>query len=233
MRFSIYDFGFGYIKRFCNQEPSRDIKLEIMNQFSELLVNGWTEDEISKVVRAYKHTDPTILPSVRHMFSGQSTSRENLLVPNAFYYHPELRILPPPAKRDFDYNTGIISKAEEEYFLEMRASYTLHELIQYFVTKFELNPSPEDMKRYIGGFKYLLKQHNIDTVLFMVDAAHNNMYTEDNNTHDFNPIKLADYRTMAEDMLNWIRTDTKRSGDDHVVPRKRILSFGNSPAVQR
>jgi hypothetical protein len=228
---SVYDFGFSFIKRYWDREPTREQKINIMNQFSELLMNGWTQEEIANVIRSYSHLDPTTIPNVRDLFSKAITARGNLLVPKAFYYHPELRILPPPAKRDFDYNTGIISKPEEEYFLEMRASYTIHQLIDYFVIKFELNPSQEDMKRYIGSFKYLLKHHNIDTVLFMIDAAQNNMYTEDNDVHDFNPIKLGDYRTMAEDMLNWIRTDTKRSGDDHVVPRKRILSFGDSSTV--
>jgi hypothetical protein len=228
---SVYELGFSFIKRYWDREPTKEQKIQILNQFSQLLMNGWTQEEIINVVKAYQHSDPTTIPNVEQIFQGTTTRAENLLVPKAFYYHPQLRILPPPVKRDLDYNTGVISKPEEEYFLEMRASYTINQLIDYFVIAFELNPSQEDIQRYRGSFKFLLKQHNIDTVLFMIDAAHNNLYTEDNDLHDFKPIKLGDYRTMAEDMLNWIRTETKRSGDDHVVPRKRVLPFGDCATV--
>lgn len=229
--YSIFDLGFAFIQRFYDSEPAQEEKKRIINEFSDLLLDGWTAEDIIKTLRTFQMKYPGTRPDLYQLFGKVSQTGYNLLYPGCFYYHNQLRIIPGPPKRELDYNTGQIIKIEEPFFLEMRASYTLDNLVDYFIAQFHLDVTIDDRKRYAGGFKYLLKNYNIDTILFMIDAASNYAYSEDMNQRDFNVLQLQDYRTKAEHAIGQKRTENKISGDDRIVPRKRVLTFRGGSSV--
>lgn len=229
--YSIFDLAFTYIQRFYDEEPSKEEKVRILTEFEDLLFYGWTTEDIIKHLRGFQVRFPGQRPDLPKLFSKLHPSSSNLLKPNTNYHHNELRLMPGPPKRELDYNTGEIKKISEDYFLEIRASYTIENLVDYFVKQFDLPANGDSFKRYIGGFKYLLKTYNIDTVLFMIDAAANLAYSEDKNRRDFNPLSLAEYRHTAETAMMNKQTEIKLSGDDKIVPRKRVLTFRSGDTI--
>lgn len=231
MNYSVFDLTFTYIQRFYTEEPNREEKLRILNQFEDLLFYGWTTEDIVKSLRAFQVRYPGQRPDLPQLFSKLNPTSNNLLKPNKTYYHNELRLMPGPPKRELDYNTGEIKKVVEEYFLEIRASYTIDNLVDYFIKQFDLPSNGDERKRYIGGFKYLLKTYNIDLVLFMIDAAANLTYSEDRNQRDFNPLDLAEYRHAAETATMNKQTEIRIAGDDKIVPRKRVLTFRSGDSI--
>lgn len=229
--YSIFDLSFAFIERFHSHEPSKEEKVQIIRDFEELLMYGWTIEEIQKVLRSFMTKHPNVRPDIPKLFSKVSSRRANLLTQGIFYYHNQLRITPGPPKRDLDYNTGKIVKIDEEHYLEMRASYTIEDLADYYIYQLNLTPSVQERTRLIGAIRYLLKQYPIDLLLFMIDQATNYLQYGDKSRRDYNPLNLSDYRGQAEGAMNEKVTETKLSGDDRIVPRKRILTFGSRHPV--
>lgn len=223
--YSIYDLAYAYIQRFYTEEPTKENKIEIIRTFEDLLYQGWTSDDMIKVFRAFKTKHPDETPNLDALFNKLAKKEDNLLRPDCFYYHNQLRLVPGPPRRELDYNSGEIKKISEEWFLEMRASYTLDDLADYFERQFHVSFSHHDRKKAIGAFKYLLKTYTLEMILFMIDAASNYIIYDDKSTRDFNVLNLSDYRSLAESALSEKRTETKLSGDDKIVPRKRVFTF--------
>lgn len=229
--YSIFDLAFTFIERFYDEEPSKEEKLAIIHEFEKLLLHGWTLEEIQRTLRAFMIKYPDDRPDIAKLFKKVDSSRQNLLKQGSFYYHNQLRIVPGAPVRELDYNTGEIKKIEEEFFLEMRASYTIDNVIDYYIDQLNLTPSYQERSRFIGALKYLLKQYNIDLLLFMIDQAANHLVYDDKSRRDYNPLNLSDYRGYAEQTLNHKRTETKLSGDDRIVPRKRVFTFRGGHSV--
>lgn len=232
MRYSVFDLAFTYIERFYEEEPPTEEKRRILQEFQDLLAAGWTTEDIIKHLRAFITKHPGVRPDIPRLFSKLHRSQENLMKPDRFYYHNQLRITPGPPKRYLDYNTGQIVKTEEDYYLEMRTSYTIDDLTDYYLEQFTLDVSPEERKRIVGSFKYLLKTHDLDLILFMIDVAANHAHSEDMDRESFNPLKLTDWKTIAREQLNEKITENKLSGDDKIVPRKRVLSLRSRDSIQ-
>jgi hypothetical protein len=228
---SVFDLAFHYIERFYDEEPSTEEKRQILQEFEDLFAFGWTMKDINKVMRHFIAGNPNVRPNIAQLFSKVYRTHQNLISPDKFYYHNQLRITPGPPVRHLDINTGEIKKIEEAHYLEMRASYTIEDMIDYYVKQFGLNANADERKRLIGSFKYMLKSHEIESLLFMIDVAINTVYSEDMDRNGFNVFKLADYRTAAELQLGEKRTENTLSGDDRIVPRKRVLSLRGSHSV--
>jgi hypothetical protein len=228
---SVFDLAFHYIERFYEEEPSTEEKREILERFEDLFAFGWTIEGISKVIKRFMQEHPGVRPDIAKLFSKAYSPEKNLISPDAFYYHNQLRITPGAPKRELDINTGEIKKVEEEYYLEMKASYTIDNLVDYYVTQLRLHIDAYERKKLVGAFKYLLKSHDVESLLFMIDVASNTVYSEDRDRNGFTPFKLTDYRTFANQQRDAKRTENILSGDDKIVPRKRILSFRSSNPV--
>ena len=216
-KLSLYDLTYGYLKHYYKDPRPIDegVKKCVMKDFKELLDEGWTAEEITKVI---KENDGKPHALLKMNFSR--TKAENLLKTSEFYWHPQLRITPGPPQRVVDYNTGSITKVEEEHFLEMRASYTLNDLLDYYC-KQHGNIKDAQVNKYRGALKYVLDNHNIDTVLFMIDASANYIKAEDMMPLK-SPLDIADYEREARHMLGEKITEEKQAGDDRVVPRRRV-----------
>lgn len=213
-KLSLYDLAYGYLKSYCGDEPS---KTEVLRSIKKWLGQGWTAEEIVDAMKKFKGKPYTHL--VYH-FVKHKPKQKNLLKADTFYWHPQLRITPGAPKRYLDYNTGEIIKIEEDYFLEMNASYTLDDMLQYFIKQHGAIPGNK-YNRYLGGLQYLLQNRSIDTVLFMIDASANYVKAEDYAPLS-SPLDMEKYEQEARHAMGEKITEEKQAGDDRVVPRRRV-----------
>ena len=91
-----------------------------------------------------------------------------------FYYHHTLQIASRPPHYDIKLKKEVI----EPYFLEMKARYTMNDLIRYYYNKLDIDAELADERRDIGRMQALLKKYDrlsfvdaLDFVLCLIDHA--------------------------------------------------------------
>jgi hypothetical protein len=224
-KISLYDLAFGYIKLFyMNTDISVSAKKEVIMDVVELLDKGWTAEELGSHIKNYYTANRGAMMDLKAYFRNLKPTKVNLLKPCNFYYHNELRITTPPPVVDFDYNTGELIRTVEDYYLEMKASYTIDELANYFLSKVGLCPGEAMTKnRIIGALQWLANNYDIDLILFMIDIADDIIVTNNLNKLRI-PSDVKEYYAEAKELMNNKITECKVAGGDKIVPRKRVLS---------
>lgn len=211
---SIYDIAFLYINK-NYKEISKEEKLNVINAVHKSLKNGAvTNDLISKI---NKNTDIKKLP---YNFFNISSSG-NLLDPDVFYYHNFLRCIQKAPIRYWDINIGDIKIKEQEYFLEIKASCTINDILEYIKKKEFLCKTLIDKSRALGSISFLLKKYDIDFLLFLFDTV-NDIYNS-RQKYARSLIEVSEFELEAK--LNYEQkiTESKISGQDKVVHKKREL----------
>lgn len=207
MPYSVYDLVYLYFTKYrpASLKPTDENKRKVLGRIKQLLDSGWTEQDIIR-----RWTDRSAAPA-----GG------NLLKSDRFYWHNALRIMPGPTKVYFDLNTGEITREREEWFLEMRASFTLDDLLDYYLAQFQLSRGQINENRYRGTFRYLLSLYDIDLLLFMVDCcAHDRLDRDEGPPTD--PIVISDYEWQGREAMNRKITECRQAGGDKIVVRKRV-----------
>jgi hypothetical protein len=226
---SIYDLAFNYVSMFYNvQDITKEIKMEAINNMASLLSKGWTSTEIQYNMDFFKRKYPGQRPNLKTYFNGRAPKRRNLLTDsNAYYYHNALRLTPSPPVVTVDYNTGEITRKVEPYFLEMRASFTIEDLYEYYLKHEDMYNKVElSEAKYIGGLKWLIDKYKLEIVLYMIDMANQAILYID--LPPFTTVmNLQDYHGAAQETFNKRVTDVKIAGDDKIVPKRRMHLGGN------
>lgn len=224
MKSSIYDLSMD-IFNLLGKSLTREDKNEIFSQVRLSFIDGWVSGEIFKVLKSNKDkiiSNGKVNVSSILKNNSNFNSKSNLIDPRKMYFHSELRITPGGPKLDFDYNTGELIRITPEYFLELRDSYTIDNIIDYFISKKDLyNPNAiVSRKRIEGSVKWLLSKYELEEILYMIDAA--------NDTISYNDlmklkgiIDIQDYYSSAKEVITLKITEAKRNGDDKIVPRNR------------
>jgi hypothetical protein len=221
-QWSVYDLAFHFVQDFYGKECPKDVKSEVLDYMHDLLWDGFTTKEIVSRWKQFKMGNPGKVPDLDQLYKEAPTEL-NLLKPGKFYYHNKLILLPPPPKREFDINTGEIKKIEEPYFLEMRASMTIGEVTQYYIEQFGLRRVNEVERNHIEGtIKVLLRHYDVELILFMIDCAANERYSEDDGPPT-DPITLKSYSVKAEEARQAKITEIRENGEERIVTRKRVL----------
>jgi hypothetical protein len=220
---SIYDLVHEYIRIFFkNEKVKKEKKKRIHNEIKELLAKGWCADELMEGFKAYKKKYPDAKTTlVTTMFTMRAKKKKNLLKPGKFYYHNDLRLTSRPPRKEIDYDSGEIKTISEPYFLEMRADYTIDDLVNYYIKQFRLNPHPNDRKRYRGSLQYLLKQESLETLLFMIDANANYCQSEDRPAPR-TPLDITEFAKEALEAKSAKVTETALAGGKRIVRKKRV-----------
>lgn len=230
MAISIYDLSYGYLKGYSGEEVTDRLITESMTFIKQLLSAGWSSDEI---IYMMKLENDWTLQEFKHSFKGKKPKDKNLLKPDEYYWHPQLRCTPGAPKRAIDYDTGMITKIEEPHFLEMRASYTLDDLYWYYIAQHSEPETQGEVNKWKGALRYLLSQYSIDTILFMIDASANFIRAEDYQPFS-SPLDMADYVREAQRMMGEKITEERMAGDEGIVPKRRVpLSRGRSEITER
>lgn len=226
---SIYDLVYEYIDIFFPNEKLKGSEKKIVHKEIKLLLkDGWCEDELISNFRIFRRKNREVRTlHARKTCVKKSKKRKNLLDCSEFYYHNDLRLTSPPPKREIDYDSGEIKVINEPYFLEMKASYSVEDLVKYYGRQCGLRLRDDEIRRYAGSFNWLLKIYTVDAILFMIDAAVNICRSEDQPLPR-SPLGIQDYERSARENYDKKKTETVISGSDKVVrkPRKRNLRTG-------
>lgn len=209
MKVSLYDLAYEYIKRLhkSGRKVTTDEKKAVLQQIAAALDNGWTAEDILAVIE--EGTD------LENAFTEREEKR-NLLQQGRFYLHNELRVTPPPPVREYDIATGKIKSYSEPYFLEMRASYTVEDLLQYAKKRLPVS----NMARWRGGLRWIAERYDIDLILFAVDEMAADL-EEKEYRGEIRPFDLLDYLDEARKTMEAKITEEREAGVDRVVPRQR------------
>ena len=213
MEYSIYDLV--YLQLAKINKYDNKTKKDILKIVSFLITNHYTDKEIINAINENQ---------LNTLITKTSCS-ENLINPNRIYFHKELRLTAKTVEVEFDYNTGTYIKKEEPYFLEMKSTYTINNLKQYFIKV--LNPIKNmDTNRINGAFKWLTEHYDLEILLFMIDNAF-----EDDLKNVRNPLQIRDYYDAALDKYEYIKKMSKLNGDDAIVPKRRMQPNRNGLVV--
>ena len=212
------DLSYRYLQKFHTTQPTITEIRECTAEICTLLKSGWIDKDLWLAIEGTVTKVPIV-----NLVDGRKKSIENILDPYRYYYHNQLRVVPAPqvAMEDDELVQGT-----GEFFLEMRASYTLRQMAKYFIAQFKIAPEDVNMERYIGSFSWLIKKNDIDLILYMIDAHSVKLQEEDKTAPD-TPMSIADSKEEARILLGGKKTQSKESGDDKFVPRKRKLVFAS------
>lgn len=206
MAMSAYDLAHTYFTTYRkpNLVASDENKKRVLTRIEELLDSGWTEYDIIN----------------RWLDKDASPSGGNLLRSSEFYWHNQLRLMPGPARMELDIDTGTISHVREPWFLEMRASYTVDDMLDHYLRLFGLARGQVNVNKHLGTFRHLLTRHDVDLLLFMIDACVNGRKDGDEGP-PLDPIVVGEYLREAESALNRKITENRNVGSDKIVPKQR------------
>jgi hypothetical protein len=224
---SIYDIVYDYIDTFYpNEKMNKEQKKTIHREVKKLLQNGWCSSELYMGFKdaSKKKAKPTL--NATQLFRGKRRKKENLIEPGTFYYHNDLRLTSAPPKREIDYDSGEIKVINEEYFLEMKASYTVDDLIKYYSRQTGVKLPAYEQKRYIGTFNWLVGVYGVEMVLFMIDITVN-MYMADDQPMPYSPLDIQKYKREAKQIRDQKITENVHSGGNKIVRKKRLRSNRN------
>lgn len=217
---SVYDIAFSFIEK---HTTTQQLFNEVVESFNKVLDNGWTEIEIYKVL-GNKTFDTNKTPIIS-LFNHKHEAI-NLIKSNTFYYHNILRCMAKPPRQEWDMNSGVITDIIDPYFLEMKASFTMYELVNYYYNQMDLVFDKTSYNRFKGAFEFLINKFGVDLVLFMIDAARDTIVSED-MTKPKTPVSIAEYEHDARERLNQKTSETRCTGDDKIVIRDRVFSNRN------
>lgn len=144
-----------------------------MTSIPMLLDKGWSLIEIKQELDQFAHDYPQVVQNIYHIgeIMDKKEPPNNLLEPDVFYYHGELRNMSQPPKIVKDPHTGKFVRQSEPFYLEMKTRYTMQELLNYWYTQQGITPNEHMIRQDEGKFKYILGNYTLDEVLFTIDAS--------------------------------------------------------------
>lgn len=230
---SVYDLMEMYIKNQDN--PVNNHKLETLEiTLNKIAEHGVNYLDVKKYLLSAYNIDPTDI--FLNTVSNKRVIKNNILrdstcinldkrskVTYKKRYHNELRIYPKASTVSYDINTGELSRDTEKYFLEYKYSYTIEDLLKYYLSKEYLyNKNTVDEKRFMIHLTDLVRRYGVENVLFMIDASESYLETLKYKTLN-NPYGIVDQYNLAMEIKDRKKSEIIASGCDKIVPRKRLL----------
>lgn len=227
LKLSVYDLAYEYIIRnFKSNEIDNCKKAEIILEIEKALSTGiTTETLIHKIITMQNQNYKMFFNNLKNI-----NKEVNLLSPNKFYYHKELRITPPPPMKYLDLESGTIKETNEKYYLEIVASYTINNIIEYINSKKYIKILAQNKTKLQGAIKNLLKRYDIDYFLFLIDTTEAGLEIKEKY-----PKTLFDIEQYTEEATenyhNKISTD-KANNNNKIIFKQR-KKIGNIKCVQK
>lgn len=218
---SVFDVCYEIVKTIPKEHITKELKKSLLGDIKELLSKGWIAEHILKTVLSSKINFSKANSKIIPLFNEKVPSVKNILKQNIFYLHNQLRISSKPAQIDFDLNTGEFKKVVEDYFLELRADFTMDELIEYYFKHTNLYENKsKSLIRAKGALAWLVEKYSLEQVLFMIDEADNHIQSC-NLPKLKNILDVQDYYAAAKETYQRRYTECRYNGVDKIVPRKR------------
>lgn len=208
---SVYDLAATYIKLHVRRKVTEAEHKDIVSKLSYVLDMGYTFKECDYAIKANIGCKFKILDIQKN-----TGSYSNLLKQNQMYFHKELRVQPEPSVTDIDYNTGTMVSTKPEYFVEIAASYTMEDLMNYLMSFGYVDSTQWQYSRLHNMLKHYIKKYSLDIVLFMFEAIADNL---EEKYFDFN--KFDNYYPNAVRYMNNIMDNCKANGGDVICQKNR------------
>ena len=201
-----------------SRSSSEDMIKKACREIPTLLDEGWTLDTLSSTIYELATRFPVLAQNAYHIreLLGKTKPPLNLIEPDVFYYHNELRVqYETPRKQIVD---GKLVYVEEEplFRLEIKTYYGAEEFLDYFYKRVKLPRSPQFEKRDLGRLKHLIEQHDIDTLLFAIDVMVETRLANGLRISD-NLFNIQDYMMEAEDVISRKRNQHRLMGINREV----------------
>lgn len=160
-----------YVSYYLGCEVADDTYKMMCAVCAHMLEGGITEQEVTSFLESKESAE-----DVRFDTIPQSMWEDSFIDKDAFYVHPELRLMAPAPR--FNSSTGAVERTP--FFLEMKIRYTVKDLIAYYKKTVQPIESLYDEKRTIGSFEFLFNKYRsidvgttIDFLLKLIDVARN------------------------------------------------------------
>ncbi|MBQ1769439.1 MAG: hypothetical protein IIZ99_01920 [Turicibacter sp.] len=219
---SVYDLTYLYFKNFYQAIPTEAQIQWIQYQFQQALNRGFVSEELLEAMKNAKEKRDTRIFTLDQYLKQLARHRKNLVEDGVFYYHNELRITSLPPVVHYDIDSGELIRKVQPYFLEMVASYDIENLINYYKTKIHLyDAQTMNDSRLKGALEWLIKQYDLESVLFMIDAAEQAIAGETAKPLK-NPSNLHEFFREGKKMKELKETECKRGGGATIEPKQRL-----------
>lgn len=206
-------------------------KVSVMNNIEQVLAGGMKATELELLMDEYKslHEKPEEAYSIDDILSFLQVNAKkkvvqrdpnNLIQAGKFYYHPALQVAPPPPMViQLDDGTFQSSYETEEFFLEIKESFTYENLVEYFYRVME-HDGVSFKERDLGAFKHILRSYDLDVVLYTIDEAR---FLAEDLTKPIprSPFDIRDYFEEGMSVLEDRKNTCYMEGLDRVIPRTK------------
>lgn len=142
----------------------------------------------------------------------------NLIKLGAFYYHPLLQETSKPPMYVLNEETMEIKQVPlEEFFLEIKDSFTVEELLTHYYREHKMDRIPGT--GHTTQFQNLISSYSLDLILYMIDASVEDM-AENPRSGSRSPAFLPEYYERAKEMLGKRKQLAKEGGFNRVKARR-------------
>lgn len=144
---------------------------------------------------------------------------EELITLGRFYLHPQLQMTPslPTTRLDPETNE-FVTIQKEKFYLEIKESYTLDDLLTYFYMKHQEDPLPGTSHK--TQMKNLVADYPLDTVLYLIDASAMLIHDDDAlKRPSRNPAFLNDHLEEARFFIIRRKNVLTEGGLTSIVPK--------------
>lgn len=222
LKVSIYDLTYLFFKNFYQGIPTDEQIQWVQRQFQQALNRGFVSDELLDAMKRAKERKDTRIFTLDQYLKQLTRHRQNLVKDGVFYYHNELRITSSPPIVHYDIDSGELIRKVEPYFLEMVASYDVYDLMHYYKSKSHLyDDQTMSDSRLKGALEWLVGQYELESVLFMIDAAEQAIASEVTKPLK-NPSNLHEFFREGKRTKELKETECKRGGGAIIEPKKRL-----------
>ena len=218
---SVQDLTYLYAYHNFDVEPDIETIREICRDICKLISNGYCATDIVQRIKGSTQHTP-VLDLMR-----SKDGKHNIIDPYRFYYHNQLRIVPDVIVSELaTEEDNLLVDESEKFFLEMKATYTIDNLIHYYYGLLSTDTSLLQYKEQQRVFGWLLKQHDLDLLLYMVDEFVEDILGKHKEV-PLNPFDASRFIIKARDNLMAKRAEAKESDYDRIIPRERLLTYGS------
>lgn len=216
-----YDLALYFFNHVLYRSVSESQIISANNYIGELINKGWTIHQIKNELDNFAKEYPNMISNVYTMQQIMSNKQppNNLIDPDTFYYHNALRVVSPPPKLYFDKEKGQMIRKDSEYYLEMKNSFTMNDLLDYWYKSNEMQPNENNLRQDKGRFEYLLGFYDLDEILFMIDIAQDQR-KEMKQRLLRNVFDLEKYAEDAKDSIKAKRSVSRMQGVDKIIRRR-------------
>lgn len=174
-----------FLQKTYSQQGNLNAKYEKNYQLvTKYLSNGWTIKELYYELEKFEMYNPN---RMQYLFTFEAFIPEGLhkrnLVLDIIGYHNDLREQVQPVSIKFLEDGTMIREAPNNSF-NMKEYYTIDNALQYYYKLTKQQPSNITVKRDEGKLNYLLKEFDIDEILFAIDITNEDKKASGSKLYD-------------------------------------------------